>query len=116
MQAFLLGDLLQDYVSWCGRQKLPWLRLHKKDIEAFAVSRSKQFFCVGGVILLAILQGMTWFADYLQTAGALLVAEAARIRTDCRQLFDAGRKAVDSTDSAYRICPSFEQLTLTAPG
>ncbi len=116
VQGFLLGDLLQDYVSWSRRQKLPWFRLHKKDIEAFAVYRSKQFFCVDGVILLGILQGMTWFADYLQTAAVLSVTETARIRTDCRQLFDAGRKAVDSTDAAYRICPTFEQLALTDPG
>jgi hypothetical protein len=29
-----------------------------------------------------------------------------------RQLFESGRKAVDSTDPAYRICPTFEQLTV----
>jgi len=62
--------------------------------------------------MLAILQGMVWFAEYLATAAAISAPEAERIKEDCRQLFDAGRKAVDSTDPAYRICPTFEQLTL----
>jgi len=112
VQGFLLNDLLQDYLYWCRREKKAWLRLQKKDIEAFAVYRSRQFFCASGVTLLAILQGMVWFAEYLGSATALSVPEAERIKQDCRQLFEAGRKAVDSSDPAYRICPTFEQLTV----
>jgi hypothetical protein len=112
VQGFHLNDLLQDYFFWCRREKIPWLRLQKKDIEAFAVYRSRQFFCVGGVTVLAILQGMVWFAEYLGIATAISAPEAERIKQDCRQLFEAGRKAVDSTDPAYRICPAFEQLTV----
>ena len=112
VQGFLLGDLLQDYFCWCRRERKPWLRLQKKDIEAFAVYRSKSFFCVLGVTVLAILQGMVWFAEYLAIATAISAAEAERIKQDCRQLFEAGRKAVDSTDPAYRVCPTFEQLTV----
>jgi hypothetical protein len=55
---------------------------------------------------------MVWFAEYLGIATAISAAEAERIKQDCRQLFEAGRKAVDSTDPAYRICPTFEQLTV----
>src|SRR5258708_6733466 len=83
-------------------------------IEAFAVYRSKQFFTVNGVTVLAILQSMTWFAEYLQTAAVFSAPEVERIRNDCRQLFDVGRQAVDSTDPAYRICPSFEQLIVSS--
>jgi hypothetical protein len=112
VQGFLLDDLLQDYFFWCRRERIPWLRLQKKDIEAFSVYRSRQFFCVGGVTVLAILQGMVWFAEYLGITTALSAPEAERIKQDCRELFEAGRKAVDSTDPAYRICPTFEQLTV----
>ena len=41
VQGFLLNDLLQDYFFWCRRERIPWLRLQKKDIEAFAVYRSQ---------------------------------------------------------------------------
>jgi hypothetical protein len=61
--------------------------------------------------VLAVIQGMVRFAEYLQAAAVLAATGAERIRKDCSQLFDAGRNAVDSTDPAYRICPSFEQLT-----
>jgi hypothetical protein len=114
VQGFLLDDLLQDYFYWCRRERIPWLRLQKKDIEAFAVYRGRQFFCVSGVPLLAIIQGMVWFAEYLGIATAISIPEAERIKQDCRQLFEAGRKAVDSTDPAYRICPTFEQLTVVS--
>ena len=107
-----MDDLLQDYLFWCRREKIPWLRLQKKDVEASAVHRSKQFFCINGVTVLAIIQGMVWFAEYLGITTALSAAEAERIKQDCRQLFEAGRKAVDSSDPAYRICPTFEQLTV----
>ena len=109
-----MDDLLQDYLFWCRRERIPWLRLRKKDIEAFAVYRSRQFFCASGVTVLAIIQGMVWFAEYLGIATAISGAEAERIKQDCRQLFEAGRKAVDSTDPAYRICPTFEQLTVVS--
>jgi hypothetical protein len=112
VQGFRLDDLLQDYLFWCRRERIPWLRLQKKDIEAFAAYRSRQFICVSGVTVLAILQGMVWFAEYLGIATAIPAPEAERIKQDCRQLFEAGRKAVDSTDPAYRICPTFEQLTV----
>jgi hypothetical protein len=115
LQGFLLGDLLLDYFFWCRQQKVPWARLQKKDVESFAVYRSRQFFSVRGVTALAIIQGMVWFAEYLGTAVAISVPEVERIRKDCRQLFDAGRKAVEPTDPAYRICPTFEQLTMIAP-
>ena len=111
VQGFHLNDLLQDYLFWCRRERKPWLRLQKKDIDAFAVYRSRQFFGVGGVTVLAILQGMVWLAEYLGIANAISAQEAERIKEDCRGLFEAGRKAVDSTDPAYRICPTFEQLT-----
>ena len=62
--------------------------------------------------LKACLQGMVWFAEYLGITTALSVPEAERIKQDCRELFEVGRKAVDSTDPAYRICPTFEQLTV----
>jgi hypothetical protein len=114
VQGFFLDDLLQDYLFWCRRERIPWLRLQKKDIEAFAVSRSRQAFCASGMTLLAILQGMVWFAEYLEIATAISVPEAERIKQDCRQLFEAGRKAVDSCDPAYRICPTFEQLTVVS--
>ena len=94
--------------------KIPWLRLQKKDIEAFAVSQSRQFIGVSGVTLLAIIQGMVWFAEYLGIATAISAPEAERIQLDCRQLFEAGRKVVDPTDPAYRICPTFEQLTVVS--
>jgi hypothetical protein len=114
VQGFLLDDLLQDYLFWCRREKIPWLRLQKKDIEAFAVFRSRQFCSVGGVTVLAIIQGMVWFAEYLGIATAISPPEAERIKQDCRQLFEAGREAVDSSDPAYRICPTFEQLTVVS--
>ena len=109
-----MGDLLQDYFFWCRRNKIPWLQLQKKDIEAFVVSGSRQFFCVSGSTVLAIIQGMVWFAEYLEIATAISAAEAERIKQDCRQLFEAGREAVDPTDPAYRICPTFEQLTVVS--
>ena len=112
VQGFLLNDLLQAYFFWCRREKKPWLRLQKKDIEAFAVYRSRQLFYFSGVTLLAIIQGMVWFAEYLGIAAAISAPEAERIKQDCRQLFEAGRTAVDSSDPAYRICPTFEQLTV----
>jgi hypothetical protein len=62
--------------------------------------------------LKACLQGMVWFAEYLGISTALSAPEAERIKQDCRGLFEAGRKAMDSTDPAYRICPTFEQLTV----
>ena len=114
VQGFLLNDLLQGYFYWCRREKIPWLRLQKKDIEAFAVSQSRQFIGVSGVTLLAIIQGMVWFAEYLGIATAISAPEAERIQLDCRQLFEAGRKVVDPTDPAYRICPTFEQLTVVS--
>jgi SEC-C motif len=110
VQGFLSSEMLQDYFFWCRQEKVPWWQLQKKDIEAFAVSRSKKFFCVNGVTVLAILQSMVWFAEYLRTAAAITAPEAERITEDCRQLFEAGREAVDSTDAAYRICSTFEQL------
>jgi hypothetical protein len=88
------------------------IQKQKEIIEAFAVHRSKSCFCGTGVTGLAILQGMVWFAEYLEIASAISAPEAERIKQDCRQLFEAGRKAVDSTDPAYRICPTFEQLTV----
>ena len=60
-------------------------------------------------------QGIVRFAEYLETAAVILAPEAERIKRDCRQLFDAGRKAVDSTDPAYRVCPTLEQLMLPSP-
>ena len=114
VQGFLLNDLLQDYFFWCRREKIPWLQLQKKDIEAFVEYRSGQFGCVVGVTVLAIIQGMVWFAEYLGTATALSAADAERIKQDCRQLFEAGREAVDATDPGYRICPTFEQLTVVS--
>jgi len=86
VQGFLLDDLLQDYLFWCRREKIPWLRLQKKDIAAFAVLRSRQFCSVGGVTVLAIIQGMVWFAEYLGIATAISPPEAERIKQDCRQL------------------------------
>ena len=115
VQAFLLSNLLQDYLARCRKKKIPWLRLQKQDIEAFAVCRARAFFCINGVITLAIIQGMVWFAEYLEIASAISATQAKRIKNDCRQLFDAASRVVDSTDPAYRICPTFEQLTeLTA--
>jgi hypothetical protein len=111
VQAFLLDDLLQDYLYWCRRERTPWLRLHKKDIEAFALYRSKPFIGISGVTLLAIIQGMVWLAEYLAIATAISAQEAERIKRDCQQLFEEGRKVVDATDPAYRSCPTFEQLT-----
>ena len=115
VQGFLLSDLLQDYLFWCQREKLPWLRFQKKDMETFTVYRSKQFFSISGVTLLAVIQGLVWFAEYLGIAATISVSEAERIKQDCGQLFDAGRKALESTDPAYRICPTFEQLTAVSP-
>jgi len=114
VQGFHLSDLLQDYLHWCRRERKPWLRLQKKDIDAFAVYRSSQFLSFSGVIVLAILQVMVWLAEYLAIATAISAPEAERIKQDCRQLFEAGRKAVDPTDPAYRICPTFDQLTVVS--
>jgi hypothetical protein len=110
VQGFLLSDLLLDYFFWCRREKVRWWRLQKRHMEEFTVYRSRRFFCVDGVIVLASLQCMAAFAHYLATATVISLAEVERIKEDCRQLFDAGRKAVDSTDPAYRICPTFEAL------
>ena len=110
LEAYFLGDLLLDYVDWCRENKTQLVKLRQKDIEAFAVRRSRQIFGVNSVILLAILQTMVWFADYLRKAGRIDMAEFDRIKNDCRALFETGRGAVDCTQPAYRLCPTFEGL------
>jgi len=60
--------------------------------------------------MLAILQGVVWFAEFLASAAAIPESEIKRIKADCRSLFEVGRKAVESLDPAYRLYPTFEQL------
>lgn len=71
---------------------------------------SKRFLSCKGVRLLGALQALVWFAEYSQAAQILSVTERERITGDCRQLFETGRNAVESTDPAYRICREFDQL------
>lgn len=110
VQGLFLGELLAEYVRWCRREKRPWLRLTKKDIEAFAVYASRRFFGCKGVRLLGVLQALVWFGEYAQAAQLLPVTERERLTRECRQLFETGRKAVEATDPAYRICPEFDLL------
>jgi hypothetical protein len=110
VQGLFLGGLLSQYVRWCRREKRPWLRLTKKDVEAFAVYASRRLFYCRGVRLLGALQALVWFGEYVQAAQLLTLPERERLTRECRQLFEAGRKAVDATDPAYRLCPEFDQL------
>lgn len=110
VHGFFLGDLLLSYFDWCHREKLPWARLQRKDIEAFAVYRSRRLMGIDGVTLLAILQTIVWFAEYLGALGAFPPSEVDRVRADCGQLFELGRKAIDPVDPPYRMFPTFERL------
>jgi len=110
VHGFFLGDLLLDYFAWCHREKLPWARLRRESIEAFAVYRSRQFLYVDGVTLLATIQSIVWFAEYLGAVGAFALSEVDRVRADCGEIFELGRKSLDSTDPACRICPTFDRL------
>ncbi|HYG33591.1 MAG TPA: SEC-C metal-binding domain-containing protein [Clostridia bacterium] len=110
VQGLFLGELLWEYIWWCRREERPWLRLTKKDIEAYAVYASKRFFCCKGVRLLGALQTLVWFGEYAQAAQILPTTVYERLTGDCRQLFETGRNAVESTDPAYRIFPQFDQL------
>ena len=110
VHGFCLGDLLLDYFEWCREERVPWVQFRKKDVEKFAVYRSKHYLWINGVTLLAILQGTVWFAEYLGSSGIVPSVEGSRVRKECEELFETGRKAVDASDPAYRICPTFERL------
>ena len=116
LQGFLLSDLLLDYLSWCRRQRVPWSRFKRQDVEAFVVDRSKILLACNGVLVLAAIQSLVWFADYLLMAEVLSGPAVARVKEDGRRIFEAGRQAVDSTDPAYRFCPTFEQLIANPAG
>jgi hypothetical protein len=110
VQGIYLRGLINDYLHWSRRKKTPWLRLGKKEVEEFVLVRANNFFGVKGVPMLAILQGVVWFAEFLASAAAIPESEIKRIKADCRSLFEVGRKAVESLDPAYRLYPTFEQL------
>jgi hypothetical protein len=110
VSAFLLGDRLLDYFWWCRREEVPWTRLKDKEIDSFAASHARQFFSLNGVRVLTCLQMAVWFAEYLGAADVMPPGEPERVKRDCRRFFESARKSVESTDPAYRLCPTFERL------
>jgi hypothetical protein len=107
----LLADHLDNYFFWCADERKNWAEFALKDIESFLVRYSRRFLASKGVRVLSMIQALFWFGEYLCHAGVLPPPERDQLRARCEALYEKGRGAVEATDVAYRICPSFQALT-----
>jgi hypothetical protein len=113
--AWYLYDQLQNYFCWCQDRKISPSRLDIKEIEAFIVQRSRGFFYLTGTSMLAMIQSILWFSEYLKSAGKLSAPNFEQMQLATRRFYDTGRNLVDPCDPAYRIYPTFERLVRMPP-
>lgn len=111
-QARLAAEQLDRYIWWHGEKGKDPFAFKSAELEHCVVQTSRLFIGLGldGVRAVSMLQMLAWFADYLKVAGGISETQRRQVRDLSRSLFERARRCVDSTDPAYRLCPTVEQL------
>jgi hypothetical protein len=110
VQARFAAERLDAYFWWHARRKMDPFQFKMANVEQCLVQTCREFLWHDGVRLVSSLQMLAWLADYLKEAGGISEAKRLAVRELARMLFEKGRKSVDGSDAAYRLCPTFDQI------
>ena len=116
--ARFLANALLDYWGWKDAEEKKGASpfgLNVTRLDRYLAQRCRDIFCLKGVRALSTLQAFHYFTEYLVVHDYFSVAEAGRLQSAAAGFFETIRGAVDSSDPAYRLCPTYAAL-LAGPG
>lgn len=110
--ARLLADALLRYWAWKEERKKPTspFGLSKERLDHYLAQCCGDFMCINGVRALSTLQAFHYFTDYLVANDCFNPADALRLQAAAASFYETIRSAVDSCDSGYRLCPTYQAL------
>jgi hypothetical protein len=115
--ARFLSNALADYWAWREDRKKPTSSygLSENRLDHYLAQRCRDFICLNGVSALSTLQAFHYLTEYLVAHGYFNTADALQLQAAAGTLYETIRDAVDSCDSGYRICPTYEALIAAPP-
>ena len=115
--ARFLANALIDYWAWREDRKKPNspYGLSEKRLDHYLAQRCRDFIGLNGVSALSTLQAFHYLTEYLVAHDYFNTADALRLQAAAGTLYETIRHAVDSCDSGYRICPTYEALIAAPP-
>ncbi|HXJ55543.1 MAG TPA: hypothetical protein VNU68_02655, partial [Verrucomicrobiae bacterium] len=84
--------------------------LNEKRLDRYLAQRCRIFFYLKGVRAVSTVQAFHYFTQYLVAHDYFSAAEAGRLQSAAKGLFETIRGAVDICDPAYRLCPTYAAL------
>ena len=84
-------------------------------MDRYVAENCKLMFWIDGVRALSLLQGVWWFAAYLNQQEVFDASEVDRVRAASVKLADLVNKAVDVSDDGPRIFPDLAHYRWAAP-
>jgi hypothetical protein len=108
-----LGDRLLALWTWKGAKKAKRgsaFRLDTTQLDRYLAQACRDLICVYGVQAMSTLQAFHYFTEYLMAHGGLTAADASSLQSGCARLFETLRGAVDATDPAFSLCPTYDAL------
>lgn len=110
--ARFLAEALINYWIWReeGKKSTSPFGLSKERLDHYLAQCCGDFFCLNGVRALSTLQGFHYFTEYLVAHDYFSSADALRLQDAAAAFFEPIRYSVDSSDSGYLICPTYEAL------
>jgi hypothetical protein len=99
------------YTGKGGKEKCGWLLERTLGfLDHYLAQRCRDFFCLKGVRPLSTLQAFHYFTEYLVAYGCFSAADAGALQSAVVDFYETIRGAVDPSDPAYHICPTYEAL------
>jgi len=111
--ARFLASALLDYWGWEDDEKKKATSpfgLNATRLDHYLAQRCRDFFCLKGVRPLSTLQAFHYFTEYLVAYGCFSAADAGALQSAVVDFYETIRGAVDPSDPAYHICPTYEAL------
>ncbi len=113
VRAHFLADAFVRYCYWSADQKkkLADIREVKKDLlDHYLVRMCRNMFWLDATRACATLQAAVFFADFMEAIQTWNADKAEHVRRGCAELFPTIAPAVDATQPAVRLYPTFETL------
>ena len=113
VRARFLANAFVSYCCWCVDEKkhLADIREVKKDhLDTYLARACRNMFWLDATKTFSTLQAAVFFADFMEAIPTWNFDKAEHVRRNCSELFPTIVRAVEATQPAVRLYPTFESL------